>query len=100
MRREHALAVRQLRRADAVIAVSRSTAIDLQRIAGVDPGRITVIREGVASPRIPDRTLAGSDTLRLPNRFVLAVGTFDPRKRIEILTTWCAGCVGTTTLAW
>ncbi len=89
MRREHALAVRQLRRADAVIAVSHSTAADLQRIARVDPGRITVIHEGVTTPaRIPDDQLEAIRTrLRLPNRFVLAVGTFDPRKRIEILTS-------------
>jgi glycosyltransferase involved in cell wall biosynthesis len=88
MRRERWLAMRQLRRADAVIAVSRSTASDVRRIAGVDPRRITVIHEGVA----PADTLSEAqreDTrrrLRLPARFVLGVGTFDPRKRIDILT--------------
>ncbi len=88
MRRERTLPMRQFRRADAVIAVSRSTAADLQRIAGVDPARISVVSEGVS----PDRALSDAelarlrDRLRLPHRFVLAVGTFDPRKRIDLLT--------------
>jgi glycosyltransferase involved in cell wall biosynthesis len=87
MRRERALAMHQIRHADAVIAVSRSTAADLQRIAGVDPGRVTVIAEGVNPPRgMTDADLSALRVrLRLPARFVLAVGTFDPRKRIELV---------------
>jgi glycosyltransferase involved in cell wall biosynthesis len=87
MRRERALAMRQIRHADAVIAVSRSTAADLGRIAGVDPRRVTVIAEGVNPPReIGDAELAELRVrLRLPARFVLAVGTFDPRKRVELV---------------
>ncbi|MGH7721333.1 MAG: glycosyltransferase family 4 protein [Candidatus Dormibacteria bacterium] len=87
MRRERALPMRQFRSADAVIAVSRSTAGDLQRIAGVDPQRISVIHEGVtAPPSLPDTELASlRRRLRLPDRFVLAVGTFDPRKRVDLL---------------
>lgn len=88
MRRERALPMRQFRRADAVIAVSRSTAADLQRIAGVDPARITIIGEAVAARRTlsGDELAALRERLRLPPRFVLAVGTFDPRKRIDLLT--------------
>jgi glycosyltransferase involved in cell wall biosynthesis len=87
MRRERALAMRQIRHADAVIAVSRSTAADLERIAGVDPRRVTVIAEGVNPPReIADADLAELRVrLGLPARFVLAVGTFDPRKRVELV---------------
>jgi glycosyltransferase involved in cell wall biosynthesis len=87
MRRERALAMRQIRHADAVIAVSRSTAADLERIAGVDPRRVTVIAEGVnPPPEISDAELAELRVrLRLPARFVLAVGTFDPRKRVELV---------------
>jgi alpha-1,3-rhamnosyl/mannosyltransferase len=88
MRRERALPMRQFRRAEAVIAVSQSTAADAQRIAGVDPGRITVIPEGVrmAVP-LPEAQLNDvRRSLRLPARFVLAVSTFDPRKRIDLLT--------------
>lgn len=87
MRRERALAMRQFRHADAVIAVSESTASDLERIAGVDPRRITVVAEG-SSRRRPhaDTELATlRSRLRLPERFVLGVGTFDPRKRIDLL---------------
>lgn len=88
MRREHALALRQLRHADALIAVSQSTASDLAHIAGADPSRITVIHEGVV-PRAAMRQgdlEATRRRLRLGDRFVLAVGTFDPRKRVDTLT--------------
>lgn len=87
MRRERALPMRQFARADAVIAVSRSTADDLRRIAGVDPARITVIGEGAPHhrPRTEAELAALRRRLRLPPRFVLAVGTFDPRKRIGLL---------------
>jgi glycosyltransferase involved in cell wall biosynthesis len=88
MRRERTLAMRQFRHADGVIAVSRSTAHDLERIAGVDPRRITVVAEGVTRRRRhADTELAAlRSRLQLPQRFVLAVGTFDPRKRIDLLT--------------
>jgi glycosyltransferase involved in cell wall biosynthesis len=86
MRRERALAMRQFRHADAVIAVSQSTANDLTRIAGVDPQRITVIAEGVTQiRRHAEAELAALRArLELPARFVLAVGTFDPRKQIAV----------------
>ncbi len=87
MRRERALAMHQFRRADAVIAVSESTARDLRRIARVDPARISVIGEG-ATPhrqRPDDEVESLRLRLRLPGRFVLAVGTFDPRKRVGVL---------------
>ncbi len=89
LHRERALAMRQLRHADAVIAVSHSTADDLERIAGVDRSRITVIGEGVTLPsRMSDAQLTKvKQRLHLPDRFVLAVGTFDPRKRIGALTS-------------
>jgi glycosyltransferase involved in cell wall biosynthesis len=87
MHRERALAMRQFRHADAVIAVSQSTADDVQRIAAVDPRRITVVAEGVTPRRaLTDADLASLRArLELPPRYVLAVGTFDPRKRIDVL---------------
>jgi glycosyltransferase involved in cell wall biosynthesis len=87
MRRERALPMRQFRSADAVIAVSACTAGDLQRIAGVDPARISVITEGVTPHRVRSDAELSSlrEQLRLPGRFVLAVGTFDPRKRVDAL---------------
>lgn len=86
LRRERMLAMHRLKHADALIAVSQATADDLGRIAGADPARITVIPEGVASPRpIPvERLVELRSKLRLPDRFLLAVGTFDPRKQIDL----------------
>ena len=86
MRRERALAMRQFRHADAVIAVSQSTADDLQRIAGVDPQKITVIAEGATptQPHSEAQLAALRARFELPARFVLAVGTFDPRKQIGV----------------
>jgi glycosyltransferase involved in cell wall biosynthesis len=90
MRRERFLAMRQLRHADAVIAVSHATAADLQRIAGVEGSRISVIAEGVSqsvTAALPPEALTElRRRLQLPERFVLAVGTFDPRKRIDALS--------------
>ena len=87
MRRERALAVRQLRRADQVIAVSAATARDVLALAGVDERRLTVVHEGVGHPRrrTPPERAELVARLGLPPRFVLAVGTFDPRKRVGLL---------------
>jgi glycosyltransferase involved in cell wall biosynthesis len=87
MHRERALAMRQFRHADAVIAVSQSTADDVHRIAGVDPQRVTVVAEAVTFRRpLADAELASlRQQLELPQRYVLAVGTFDPRKRVGVL---------------
>ena len=89
MRRERALPLRQLRHADAVIAVSRATADDVIRIAGVEPRRIVVVHEGVdrAVPLREESSAEIRARLRLPARFLLAVGTFDPRKRVDLLAT-------------
>lgn len=81
------LAIRLLRHADAVLADSQSTARDLERIAHVDPSRITVVPLAVAphfapvTPDVTERLLAPRGITR---PYVLAVGTFDPRKRIQI----------------
>lgn len=88
MRRERWLALRQLRRADAVIAVSQQTADDSVRLAGVDPARVHVVPHGVA----PGFTPAGDEQVAttrarfgLRGDYVLAVGTFDSRKRAPLL---------------
>lgn len=87
MRRERLLALRLLRRADAVIADSAATAHDACELARVEPDRVTVVPLGVAPP--PPRRRAELDEvrqrLRLPEQFMLAVATFDPRKRIGLL---------------
>src|ERR1700688_984458 len=88
VRRARILGLRLLHRADAVIAVSDSTRRDVIRFTRTDPGRITVISEGIspafrpASAEAVDRL---RDKFRLHRPFLLAVGTFDPRKRIAVL---------------
>src|SRR5262245_21478637 len=67
------LARRSVRRARLVIAVSNATALDVGAIYGVPAERIRVIPNGVDLP-------PPSSAPREP--FVLAVGEFEPRKRV------------------
>jgi len=86
LRRERLLALRQLRYADALLADSEATARDLTRIARVNGDRIHVVPLGVNSEQVPvsgDQIAAMKRKYGLTKPFVLAVGAFDPRKRIE-----------------
>ncbi|HEV3274841.1 MAG TPA: glycosyltransferase family 1 protein, partial [Candidatus Dormibacteraeota bacterium] len=88
VRRARVLGLRLLRHADAVIAVSESTRRDVIRFSKADPERISVIPEGVSTvfkPAHADAIERLRDQLRLDRTFLLAVGTFDPRKRIGLL---------------
>ncbi len=88
VRRARVLGLRLLPRADAVIAVSESTRGDILRFTRTDPNRISVIPEGISSgfrPAPPETVDRLRDKFRLHRRFLLAVGTFDPRKRIAVL---------------
>jgi glycosyltransferase involved in cell wall biosynthesis len=83
---------RSVLRADVVIAVSENTARDVVDIFGVDRGRIEVVPHGV-SPRM--RTMSAEDLaqwrarLNLPERFILFVGTVEPRKNLPtLLEAW------------
>jgi len=78
-----------LRRADAVICVSEHTRRDAVRVYGLPEDKLRVIYEGV-SPRF--RRVLDSSALRatqaryaLPDRFILAVGTIEPRKNLVTL---------------
>jgi len=54
----------------------------------VPDGKIRVVYHGVSSrfrPVAPDEHQRVRDTLRLPRRFVLAVGTVQPRKNLVVL---------------
>jgi glycosyltransferase involved in cell wall biosynthesis len=83
---------RAVRRADHVIADSHNTRCDLIELLGTPASRITVIHSGVES-RFRPMTDAGDDeTLAavrrkyaLPERFVLGVGTLQPRKNFARL---------------
>jgi glycosyltransferase involved in cell wall biosynthesis len=75
-------------RAAHVIAVSQQTAEDLRRYFAVPPERISVVYNGVAA-RFAPRTAAESAAFRrrkaLPDRFLLYLGTLEPRKNLERL---------------
>lgn len=77
---------RGIRQANAVIAVSKATAADLQRLFPAARGRTRVIYEGVDpifSPRSPAHPPAVPAPCR--GRFILFVGTLSPRKNIDRL---------------
>ncbi len=75
-----------VRRADAVIAVSQSTQRDIVRILGVPEAKVHVVYEapGPTFRRLPPGPAL--DALRrryhLPDRFILFVGTIEPRKNL------------------
>lgn len=78
-----------LRAAQAIIAVSECTKRDAVRLYNVPPEKICVIYEGV-DPRF--KPIADADKLaavrlkyNLPERFILHVGTIEPRKNLPRL---------------
>ncbi|MFQ5906491.1 MAG: glycosyltransferase family 4 protein, partial [bacterium] len=75
---------KMVKRVDAMIAVSGTTRNDLLRTYGVEEGRVHVVEHGVEESFKP---ITASDPLeeirrkyKLPEKFVLAVGTLEPRK--------------------
>jgi glycosyltransferase involved in cell wall biosynthesis len=71
-----------VRRADAIITPSRSTAQDVVSRTAVDPARVHVVPEAAglqAPPDDPERVLA---PLKLPRPYLLYVGTLEPRKNL------------------
>jgi glycosyltransferase involved in cell wall biosynthesis len=71
-----------IRRADAIVTPSRSTAEDLLSRTKVDPSRVHVIPEAAALPTSlgdPDGALA---RLKVPRPYILSVGTLEPRKNL------------------
>lgn len=72
-------------RASAIIAVSEASKRDLVKYYGVDPAKVTVVYEAAATHFTPP-TPAGIDHVRrqyrLPPRFLLHLGTIEPRKNL------------------
>ena len=96
MRRERILALHQLRRADAVITDSHATAADVQRIARVADSRIHVVHLAVDPAFSPARAATVQQLrsrLGLQRPYLLATGTFDPRKRMQALAAVAATVV-------
>jgi len=75
-------------RAAQVIAVSNQTAEDLQHYFGTPPERINVVHNGVAArfiPRTPEALQAFRQRSGAPDRYLLYLGTLEPRKNLDLL---------------
>jgi glycosyltransferase involved in cell wall biosynthesis len=81
-----------LRRAGQVIAVSQNTARDAEELFGVPRSRIAVVPHGVSAGLRPmgrEELAAARERLGLPERFILFVGTIEPRKNLlTLLDGW------------
>ena len=80
------------RRATAIIAISEATKADLQALYSLDPAKITVIPEAAAARFVPqpaERIEAARRRYSLPTRYVLTVGTIEPRKNLDRLVDAC-----------
>jgi glycosyltransferase involved in cell wall biosynthesis len=77
-----------LRDADVIIAVSEATRHDVMTRYGLPPERVRVVYHGV-NPRFgpvrPAVAQAIKASYRLPDRYILAVGTIEPRKNLMTL---------------
>ncbi len=76
------------RRARRIIAISKSTKRDVVRLLGVPPEKVEVIYCGIDEafrPLAEDQVAAFRSKRGLPERFILFVGTIEPRKNLTTL---------------
>ncbi|TRZ98874.1 MAG: glycosyltransferase family 1 protein, partial [Deltaproteobacteria bacterium] len=84
----NALVPRFLRACDRIIAISESTKRDAVRLYGIPEEKIVVTHlaaEGRFRPADPDRVAEVRGRFGLPPRFLLYVGTIEPRKNLGVL---------------
>ncbi len=77
-----------LRRADRILTISDAVKRELVEHCGMDPGRITTVSCGVSPafrPHTPGELAAARRRLDLPPRYLLSVGTVEPRKNLAML---------------
>jgi len=76
------------RRARRIIAISESTKQDVIRLLGVSPEKVEVVYCGIDEtfrPLAGDQVAAFRSKRSLPERFILFVGTIEPRKNVTRL---------------
>ncbi len=77
------------RKATQIITISDSTKADIQSILKIPEEKITVIPlavdERFKSPVLKDDVARVKEKLHLPDRYILHVGTLEPRKNLEFL---------------
>jgi glycosyltransferase involved in cell wall biosynthesis len=83
---------RSIARADVIVAVSNNTADDIEELFGVPASSIDVVPHGVSHqfrPMSGEDLAAARARLQLPERFILFVGTIEPRKNLAtLLEAW------------
>lgn len=82
------LCAASVRRAAAVVAVSRQTAADVIRCFNTPPAKVHVVYNGVAStftPGDPEKIEHFRRSRHLPPRYLLYLGTLEPRKNLVLL---------------
>jgi glycosyltransferase involved in cell wall biosynthesis len=78
----------QVARSDHILTISQATKNDLVAAFGVSEEKVSVIYPGVGIKPPTGNDEAGHaafDALQLPSRYVLCVGTWEPRKNLPML---------------
>lgn len=76
---------RQIRRADAIVVPSLAVADDLAGIFPAASDRLVVVPHGVTALPAPADAAERRRRLGLPDRYVTAVATLEPRKGLDVL---------------